>query len=153
MGNYFASNLEESCKRNQDFINEMNTVKIERQIQMRNQMREREVALEIAKQRELFFWYGSFYITAFFWTAISYRYKKKASVFSPLVPLTFLMAYQTDLAYGSKLHRILVEAEHILQFEPEIVQLPLGVPTAASLDLGRAESGDQKKLHPLLPPL
>ncbi|KAK9892409.1 hypothetical protein WA026_019860 [Henosepilachna vigintioctopunctata] len=153
MGNYFTLNMEENIKHNQDFITEMNTIKIERQIHMRNKMREREFALEIAKQRELFFWYGSFYLTAITWAVIGYKFKKNLSVFKPLVPLTFIMAYQTDLAYGSKLHRILVEAEHILQFEPELVQIPLGVPTAASLDLGRVESEDQKKYHPLLPPL
>lgn len=26
---------------------------------------------------------------------------------APLVPLTFILAYQADLAYGNKLHRIL----------------------------------------------
>lgn len=31
---------------------------------MRNQMREREVAMEIAKARELFYWFGAFYLTS-----------------------------------------------------------------------------------------
>lgn len=31
---------------------------------MRNQMREREVAMEIARARELFYWFGAFYVTS-----------------------------------------------------------------------------------------
>lgn len=70
-----------------------------------------------------------------------------------MVPLTFIMAYQADLAYGNKLHRILIEAEHIMQFEQDLLALPLGVPSAASIDVGRMEKDEQKKLHPLLPQL
>lgn len=35
---------------------------IERHIHMQNQMRERYFALEIAKERELFYWFGAFYL-------------------------------------------------------------------------------------------
>lgn len=44
-----------------------------------------------------------------------------------------------------------VEAEHIMQFEEDLLNLPLGVPTAASVDLKRLQNDEQKKLHPLLP--
>jgi len=145
--------MEENFKKNQDFITEMNNIKIERQLQMRNQMRERQVALEIAKQRELFYWLGAFYFTSLVGAFTSYRYKRKISVLTPLVPLTFILAYQADLAYGNKLHRILVEAENIMQFEQELLELPLGVPTPASIDLKRMQNDEQKRLHPHLPPL
>ncbi|XP_018578237.1 plasminogen receptor (KT) [Anoplophora glabripennis] len=151
MGNTFTINMEENFRRNQEFITEMNTIKIERQLQMRNQMREREVALQIAKSRELFFWYGAFYLTSVAWALTSYRYKRKPIYLASLVPLTFVVAYQADLAYGNKLHRIIVEAEHILQFENDLLALPLGVPTASSIDLKRLQNDEQKKLHPVLP--
>ncbi|RZC39467.1 plasminogen receptor (KT) [Asbolus verrucosus] len=151
--------MEENFKRNQDFITEMNTIKIERQLQMRKQFRDRIIALEIAKARELFFWYGSFYLISLagalagYYYYYRYRYKRKLITLAPLVPLSFIMAYQADLAYGNKIHRILVEAEHIMQFEQELLALPLGIPTAASIDLGRLQKDEQKKLHPLLPPV
>lgn len=47
----------------------------------------------------------------------------------------------------------LVEADHIMQFEQDLLALPLGVPTAASIDLARIENDEQKKLHPLVPAL
>ncbi|KAJ3623098.1 hypothetical protein MTP99_019352 [Tenebrio molitor] len=143
--------MEENFKRNQDFITEMNTIKIEQQLQLRKQMRDRIVALEIAKSRELFFWYGSFYLISLVGAFAGYRRKKRLVTFLPMVPLTFMMAYQADLAYGNKLHRILVEAEHIMQFEQDLLALPLGIPSASSIDLGRLQKDEQKKLHPLLP--
>ncbi|CAG9855306.1 unnamed protein product [Phyllotreta striolata] len=147
MGNSFTINMEENFRKNQEFITEMNTIKIERQIQMRNQMRERLVALEIAKSRELFFWFSAFYLTSFTWAVTCYRYKRKPVFLVPLVPLTFIIAYQADLAYGTKLHRIIVESEHILKFERDLLQLPLGVPTASALDQKRMENDENKKLH------
>ena len=37
---------------------------MERQIQMQDQMRERMAAQQIAKAREMFLWFGSFYAVA-----------------------------------------------------------------------------------------
>ncbi|ENN76839.1 hypothetical protein D910_11947 [Dendroctonus ponderosae] len=122
MGNNFTINMEENFKKNQDFITEMNNIKIERQLQMRNQMRERQVALEIAKQRELFYWVGAFYV---------------ASALDTCESLPYLS----------------LEAEHIMQFEAHLLELPLGVPTPASIDLKRMQNDEQKRLHPHLPPL
>jgi hypothetical protein len=39
-------------------------LQVERQIQMQNQMRERVMAMQIARARELLYWFGSFYILA-----------------------------------------------------------------------------------------
>ncbi|KAF7268499.1 hypothetical protein GWI33_018379 [Rhynchophorus ferrugineus] len=147
MGNYFTVSMEEDFKKNQDFITEINNIKIERQVQMRNQLRERQVALELAKQRELFYWLGLFYITSVAGAIYSYRNKRKLSTLAPLVPLTFIYAYQADLAYGNKMRRILGEAERIMRYEEELLSLPLGVPTASSIDVKRMENEEQKKLH------
>lgn len=38
-----------------------------------------------------------------------------------------------------------------MQFEKDLLALPLGLPTAASLDLGRLQNDEAKKLHPILP--
>lgn len=153
MGNYFTVNMEENFRKNQDFITQMNNIKMERQLQMHNQMRERQLALQVANSRELFFWFGAFYMTSWAWAMMAYRYKRRMLVFSPLVPMTFIMAYQTDLAYGSKRSRVKVEAEHIMQFEQDLLSLPLGVPTPSSIDIARMQTDDHKKLHPMLPPV
>ena len=48
---------------------------------------------------------------------------------APLLPLTFVVGYQADLAYGTKVNRIKTEAENILMFERDLIESPLGLPT------------------------
>ena len=62
---------------------------------------------------------------------------KKPTAIAPLLPLTFLVGYQADLAYGSKVNRIKAEAENIMQYERDLIEIPSGLPTLASIDAGR----------------
>lgn len=73
---------------------------------MQNQMRERMVAMQIAKSRELLNWFGSFYLLTAAGMVAGYKKSQRPGILVPLVPLTFLLGYQIDLAYGNKLHRI-----------------------------------------------
>ena len=42
----------------------VDVLQLERQIQMQNYMRERQMAMELARQREMFYnWYSPFYAT------------------------------------------------------------------------------------------
>lgn len=81
-------------------------LQMERWIQMHYQIKQREQALAIAQHRELFYWLSGFYLSAVYGCASYYQRVKRASVLAPLLPLTFVMGYYTDWAYGSKLHRI-----------------------------------------------
>ena len=65
-----------------------------------------------------------------------FRTKKPAAIV-PLLPLTFIVGYQADLAYGSKVNRIRAEAENILQYERDLTDIPGGLPSIASIDAGR----------------
>ena len=56
--------MDENMKKQQEFMLEMNRIIIERQIQMQNQMRERQAAIMIAKSREMFYWLSTFYVLA-----------------------------------------------------------------------------------------
>ncbi|KAF4533094.1 hypothetical protein B566_EDAN003814 [Ephemera danica] len=153
MGFNTSKLMEENLKKNQDFITEMNKVTVERQIQMQNQMRERLMAMQIARARELFYWFSSFYGLAALGMITGFRRTKKPGVLIPLLPLTFIVAYQADMAYGNKLHRIRLEAENIMSYELELLELPCGLPTASSIDLARMSEEKKKKLHPATPPL
>lgn len=64
------------------------------------------VALQIARSREMLNWFGSFYALATVAMVAGYRRSRTPGVLVPLLPLTFVLGYQTDLAYGNKLHRI-----------------------------------------------
>ena len=78
------------------------------------------------------------------------RYRKTGSpaALAPVLPLTFLTSYQADLAYGTKVNRIQAEAESILMFERDLVEMPGGLPTVSSLDVGRMQQEENAKYHP-----
>lgn len=73
---------------------------------MHYEIKSRERALEISKNRELFYWVSSFYLVSFVGSLLRYQRLKQPMTLTPMVPLTFVTAYFADLAYGSKLHRM-----------------------------------------------
>lgn len=79
---------------------------MERWIQMHYQIKEREQALEIARDREFFYWFSGFYITSLLGCFSFYQRTRRPVTLLPMVPLSFVMGYYADLAYGSKIHRI-----------------------------------------------
>lgn len=79
---------------------------MERWIQLHYQIKEREMASYIAGKRELFYWLSAFYITSSIGCWQYYQYIRRKAALMPMIPLTFVMAYYADLAYGSKVHRI-----------------------------------------------
>ena len=64
------------------------------------------VAMQLARSREMLNWFGSFYVLAAVGMITGFRRSAKPGVLVPLLPLTFVLGYQVDLAYGSKLNRI-----------------------------------------------
>ena len=115
-------------------------ITLERQIQMQNQMRERMVAQQVAGAREMFLWLGSFYLLAGAGMISGFARTRKPVAIAPLLPLTFIVGYQADLAYGSKVNRIRAEAENILQYERDLTDIPAGLPSIASIDAGRMKA-------------
>merc|ERR1712183_983413 len=111
MGNIVGGQLEDKFKKQQEFMLEMNRITLERQIQIA--MRERMVAGQVAGAREMFFWLGGFYVIAGAGMIVGFARPKKPAAIVPLLPLTFIVGYQADLAYGSKVNRIRAEAENI----------------------------------------
>ena len=64
MGNLVGRAMDESMRRNQEFMMESQLVMLERQIQMQDQMRERMAAQQLARAREMFVWLSTFYVLA-----------------------------------------------------------------------------------------
>lgn len=149
MGSFFSHPTgTEVLKKNQEYISEMNKIKMERWIQMHYQIKERETALEISRARELFYWLASFYGVATVGLIGRFNSTKRPAVLAPIVPLSFLVAYYADLAYGTKIHRITAEAEMIMQHEPELLEWPSGLPTVSEIDSARLDIDDKIRLHP-----
>jgi len=127
-------------------------VMLERNIQMQNEMRERMMAQQIAKSRELFQWLSAFYLISSIGMIRGYRISKKPITVAPLLPLTFVVGYQYDLCYGTKINRIKAEAENILMFERDMIESPCGLPTVATLDVGRLKQEESAKYHSIQRP-
>lgn len=143
--------MDENLKKNQKFMLEMNRITMERQIQMQNQMRERMMAAQLAGSREMFMWLGTFYLIAGTAMVAGFLKTRRPAVVAPLLPLTFLVGYQADMAYGSKVIRIRSEAENILMFERELVEMPSGLPTVSSMDMGRLQMQEEAKYKATTP--
>ncbi|XP_065290139.1 plasminogen receptor (KT) [Dermacentor albipictus] len=122
---------------------EMQNYQLERQIYMRHLMHQRMLALKIAHARELFYWLTAFYVASSAALFVGYRRTKKPLMLAPILPMTFILAYQGDLAYGSKLERIKGEAENIMSFEKELLELPHNVPTVGGIDEAREKAKDE----------
>lgn len=106
-------------------------------------MHQRLFALKIAHARELFFWIAAFYVSSSAALLTGYRKTKRPLFLAPILPMTFILAYQGDLAYGSKLVRIKGEAENIMSFEKELLELPHNVPTVGGIDEAREKAKDE----------
>jgi len=147
MGNFVGKAMDDNMEKQQKFMLEMNRITMERQIQIQNQMRERMAAVQIARARELFVWLGTFYGIAGGGMLAAFSRTRKPAAIVPLIPLTFLVGYQADLAYGSKLNRIKSEAENIMEYERDIIEIPAGLPTLSSIDGARIQLQDEQKYH------
>jgi Uncharacterised conserved protein (DUF2368) len=62
--------------------------------------------------------------------------------------MSFVLLYFGDLGYGSKLHRINLEAEMIIENERNLLAFPTGLPTVSSIDSARIELEEESRLHP-----
>ncbi|XP_030836437.1 plasminogen receptor (KT)-like [Strongylocentrotus purpuratus] len=143
MGSMMAKAMDQSFQKNKEFMTEMQVTTVQRQIQMQNKMRQRGMAMQLAGSRELFNWLASFYgVVAVAGLAGAAKGNKAALV--PLIPLTFLVGYQWDYCFNTKVERIRKEAERILNEEPSILALPCGLPTFEDIEASRAQASKQE---------
>ncbi|XP_011911902.1 PREDICTED: plasminogen receptor (KT) isoform X1 [Cercocebus atys] len=151
MGFIFSKSMNESMKNQREFMlmsarlqypvkilfSEVN--KLERQLIMQSEMRERQMAMQIAWSREFLKYFGTFFgFAAISLTAGAIK-KKKPAFLVPIVPLSFILTYQYDLGYGTLLERMKGEAEDILETEKSKLQLPRGMITFESIEKARKE--------------
>lgn len=137
MGSVVGKVMEENFKKQQDFMVKNQEDMLERQIQMQNQMRERQAAMMIARSRDMFHWWMAFYTTIAVMGVAGFMKKKNPAPLLPLVPFGFVVGYQYDLAYRDKLQRCRAAAEKIMVEESDYIQLPHNLPTIESIDAAR----------------
>lgn len=112
-------------------------LQMERQIVMQNQMRERQMAMQVAWSREFLKYYGTFFTLATVGLTVGAIKRRKPFLLAPIVPLGFIMAYQVDSAYGTFIYRVRGEAESIMTSDHDRLDLPHGTPTFESIEKAR----------------
>ncbi|XP_065904136.1 plasminogen receptor (KT)-like [Dysidea avara] len=132
--------MEENLKKQQEFMLHNQRVMMERQIQMQLLMRERMIAQQLARSRDMCYWFGGFYVTAATGMLAGFARSRRPGIILPIVPLSFIMAYQLDLAFGNKMERIVAEADEILKNEPGLLKLPGGTLTFDNVEAARKKS-------------
>ncbi|XP_045158865.1 plasminogen receptor (KT)-like [Mercenaria mercenaria] len=137
MGSVVGKVMEENFKKQQEFMEKSQSEMLERQIQMQNQMRERQAAMMIARSRDMFQWWSAFYATLAVMGIAGFVKKKSPAALAPLVPFGFIVGYQYDLAYSTKMQRCRAEAERVMEQEGSYIQLPHNLPTLQSIDAAR----------------
>ncbi|KAG8455182.1 hypothetical protein GDO86_001395 [Hymenochirus boettgeri] len=137
MGTLLSKATEQQMKRQQEFMQVNSQLQLERQIIMQNQMRERQMAMQIAWSREFLKYYGSFFSLAVIGLTAGAIKNKKPGLFIPIVPLGIVFAYQLDMGYGTLLTRMKGEAENILENEKSLLEIPQGMPTFDGIEKAR----------------
>ncbi|KAM9841165.1 plasminogen receptor (KT) [Aulostomus maculatus] len=137
MGFLLSKSMDANFKKQQEFMLHNSRLQMERQILMQNQMRERQMAMQIAWSREFLVYFGSFFTVTSLGLTVGAIKRRKPALMAPIVPLSFVLAYQMDSAYGTLIYRIRGEAESIMASEHSRLDLPNGSPTFESIEKAR----------------
>ncbi|XP_062904998.1 plasminogen receptor (KT) [Mobula hypostoma] len=137
MGFFMSKSMDESLKKQQEFMAANSALQLERQMLMQNEMRQRQIAMQIAWSREIIKYFGTFFGLTTAGLTIGAMKKKSPKLLVPIIPLSFIFAYQYDLAYGTLMLRMKDEAENIIDTEQAVLGMPKGVPTFETIEKAR----------------
>ncbi|XP_034565674.1 plasminogen receptor (KT) [Notolabrus celidotus] len=137
MGFLMSKSMDANFKKQQEFMLHNARLQMERQILMQNQMRERQMAMQIAWSREFLNYFGSFFMVATLGLTAGAIKRKRPALLAPIIPLSFIFAYQMDNAYGTLMYRMRGEAESIMTSEHDRLDLPHGTPSFDSIEKAR----------------
>lgn len=117
---------------------------IKTQLTLQNEMRQKQIAMQIGMSRERFVYYNFFYCCLAPLLLIGGVKTKNPKLVVPLLPLSVAYAFQYDMAYGAPWHdqpsmvRGRIAAEKILNGEDQYIDMkllgmPNGMPTFAEI--------------------
>ena len=132
--------MDENMARQMEFQMQAFQTTMERQLIMQNEMRERQMSMQIARAREVVKYFGCFYCIMVTGGLIGAIKTKNPRLLIPAVPLSFVLTFQLDSAYGDLMLRARAEAENILIDERNRLQVPNGMPTFDSIEAKRLGS-------------
>ena len=107
---------------------------LEKQIVMQQLIQQRQMAMQIAKSREMFNWIGAFGATVTVALTAAAAKKKNPVILSPLLPLAFGVGYFYDMAHGSKMRRIRRDGTQMIVEQDSILMMPNGAVTLEEVE-------------------
>lgn len=119
---------------------------MKRQIVMNREIQEKQMAMMLAWKRDMFHYFAAFYFSGLP-LAVFAASKGKHMAIVPFLPLSFVLAYQFDGAYGGKMNRVRVDAEELLRTQPHLFALPGGFPTFQELNEKAAEQQQHQQTN------
>ncbi|XP_051268055.1 plasminogen receptor (KT) [Dicentrarchus labrax] len=134
MGFMLSKSMDEKVIKQQEFLLHNSRLQLERQIVMQNQMRERQMAMQIAWSREFLKYFGTFFTVTTVGLTLGAVKRKRPALLVPILPLGFIFAYQMDSAYGTLIYRMRGEAESIMASEHDRLDMPQGTPSFDSIE-------------------
>lgn len=134
-----TSALEQTMAKQINFQQESFQHQLERQLVVQNELRQRQMSMEVAKMREIFKYSSTFYACVIGGGVLGTAMKKNPMFLVPSVPMGFVCAYQYDAAYGDMSYRMKEEAERIMSKEVCRIASPSGMPTFDMIEAKRKE--------------
>lgn len=107
-----SSAMAEGMKKNQIDM-------MENQKKMMLKQREMQMAMQVARARDMLMWQGAFYGTLAFAATAGFAKTRNPLGFAALVPLTFVLGYQYDMVYLNKMQRLRSYADQLIRAENE----------------------------------
>ena len=78
-------------------------------MQMQQEMMRRQMAVQWARSKDMFYWYAGFVSLATLACTAGFLKTRNPTILAPLLPLSFIVGYQADMAAGNKMERIMSE--------------------------------------------
>lgn len=139
MGSIIGKAMKDSMEEQQRFMLETQRMQMERQMALQCAMQQRMMAAQLSRAKEMFNWLAAFYVTYAAVAAVGVGKTGKKALLTPLLPLTFIVGYQADLAHGNKTARIKKSAEQMIEEESALFLPPKGLPTFEEIEALRGK--------------
>lgn len=120
-------------KKMKDAQAEMMEQQMARQLCMQNEMRKKQIAMQLALGRERFWYYTIFVSGVATACTLGALITKNPKLIAPLWPLGMGYWFQKDMTSGVIMDRAIKEAEEILLQDPSFMNMPGGMPTVQEI--------------------
>ncbi|KAK3732588.1 hypothetical protein QZH41_016067, partial [Actinostola sp. cb2023] len=146
MGSTVSSAMDESMKKNQEFMKETQQLQANgKAVADASTNAEKTDVHDACRLKRnvhvasIFLWYCYSRNVC----RVRYVKTKNPAIIAPFIPLSFIVGYQADYAYGNKVERIRDEAERIMKDECSLLTLPNGLPSFQDIEEGRKATESQ----------